>query len=112
VRIPTVSSEAWEEYREYWVQLDAPRHLYLHSVESLSRLARLVGLRVDKVTYDSTALQFEGSELYRRGGTLRELSASTFTRRERREFSRRAKRLNATNRGDQAAFLLTRDSTR
>jgi SAM-dependent methyltransferase len=110
IRIPTVSSAAWEAYRECWVQLDAPRHLYLHSVTSLSRLAQLAGLRVERVTFDSTSLQFEGSEHYRRGGTLGELSATTFTRSERREFSRRARRLNAIDRGDQAAFLLCRDT--
>lgn len=28
LRIPTVSSFAWEHYRENWVQLDAPRHFF------------------------------------------------------------------------------------
>ena len=104
IRVPTVSSFAWEEYRDRWVQLDAPRHLYLHSVESLERLAAGAGLRLEGVVYDSTGFQFEGSELYRRGAPLKELNEHAFSRMERWRFSRRANRLNVRNLGDQAAF--------
>lgn len=106
IRIPTVSSFAWEEFRERWVQLDAPRHLMLHSTRSLERLAGSVGLRIEAVVYDSTSFQFEGSELYRRDRPLSELSRSTYTRSERRAFAARAAALNAEGRGDQAAFYL------
>jgi len=106
IRIPTVSSYAWEEFRDRWVQLDAPRHLMLHSTRSLERLADAVGLRVDAVVYDSTMFQFEGSELYRRDRPLTELSSSTYTRRQRRRFAAKAAALNAEGRGDQAAFYL------
>jgi SAM-dependent methyltransferase len=106
IRIPIVSSQAWEEYRDRWVQLDAPRHLMLHSTTSLERLASSVGLRVDAVVHDSTMFQFEGSELYRRDRPLTELSPSSYTRRQRRAFAERAAALNAEGRGDQAAFYL------
>ncbi|TMI37728.1 class I SAM-dependent methyltransferase, partial [Candidatus Bathyarchaeota archaeon] len=39
IRIPTVTSYAWENYKEHWVQLDAPRHFYLHSIKSMQLLA-------------------------------------------------------------------------
>ena len=106
IRIPTVSSYAWEEYRDRWVQLDAPRHLYLHSVNSLERLAGRAGLRLEGVVYDSTDFQFAGSELYRRGATLQELNGQAFSRMERWRFLWRANRLNARKLGDQAAFYL------
>src|SRR4030042_96281 len=35
IRIPVVSSYAWEEYGTNWVSLDAPRHLFLHSEKSM-----------------------------------------------------------------------------
>ena len=35
IRIPLVSSEAWKKYGPHWVQLDAPRHFFLYSIESL-----------------------------------------------------------------------------
>jgi SAM-dependent methyltransferase len=108
VRVPTVDSFAWQEYRERWVQLDAPRHCFLHSVKSLERLAELAGLRLDAVVFDSTAFQFEGSELYRRDRPLTELGAAGHGWRQRRAYTRRAHRLNAEQRGDQASFYLRR----
>ena len=33
IRIPTVTSWAWRSYGVDWVQLDAPRHLFLHSLQ-------------------------------------------------------------------------------
>lgn len=39
IRLPVVPNDAWQEFRENWVQLDAPRHEIIHSVDSLTRLA-------------------------------------------------------------------------
>ncbi len=105
VRTPTTSSYAWRHYRENWVQLDAPRHLVIHSLDSIERVARGAGLAIVDVRYDSGELQFTGSELYSRdipttGG------GGVFSRRELREFRRRAARLNADRQGDQIAVLL------
>lgn len=107
IRIPLVSSFAWEHYRGDWVQVDAPRHLYLHSVDSLRRVADDAGLSLLAVEYDSTELQFVGSELYRRDIPLCE-AAGEFSRREIVEFRKRADELNRTGRGDSAAFYLRR----
>ncbi len=106
IRVPVVSSYAWEEYQDRWVQLDAPRHLILHSVRSMTHLAQSAGLRVDAVVHDSNMFQFEGSELYRLDRPLSDLRPASFTRAQRREFAKRARRLNAEGRGDQAAFYL------
>jgi 2-polyprenyl-3-methyl-5-hydroxy-6-metoxy-1,4-benzoquinol methylase len=103
VRIPIVSSYAWEHYGRDWVQLDAPRHVVLHSLESMTKLAAAAGLRLAAVDFDSTAFSLLGSELYRRDLPLGEM-ANAFSGAERREYRRTAKRLNAERRGDQAAF--------
>jgi 2-polyprenyl-3-methyl-5-hydroxy-6-metoxy-1,4-benzoquinol methylase len=108
IRVPTVDSDAWDEYRDRWVQLDAPRHLTLHSTASMERLADSVGLRVEAVVHDSTAFQFEGSELYRRDRPLSDLASSGVSRQQRRSFAARAAALNLAGRGDQAAFFLRR----
>jgi SAM-dependent methyltransferase len=107
IRVPVASSWAWQHYDADWVQLDAPRHYFLHSVGSLRALGEAVGLELDAVVHDSTELQFIGSELYR---TNRPLSAldSTYSRAERRKFRARARQLNAEGRGDQAAFYFRR----
>jgi len=119
LRMPTVSSYAWEHYGVNWVQLDAPRHLYLHSVESLTRLATKVGFRLQKLLYDSTDFQFWGSEQYVRDIPLRSERSylenperSIFSPEETRTFRRRADDLNRQGRGDQAAFYLRKTSTK
>jgi SAM-dependent methyltransferase len=115
IRVPVSDSEAWERYGTDWVQLDAPRHLFLHTRASLARLAEEAGLRVERVLHDSTAFQFWGSEQYRRGipllaqGGPPDAWARTFFSAGRlRAFRREAHRLNVAGRGDQAVFLLRR----
>jgi len=110
VRIPICSSEAWERYRENWVQLDAPRHLFLHTVRSIEILGAAAGLRLVDIQWDSSALQFFGSEMYERDVPLTTGSARYF-RKEYRRGRRAAERLNALGRGDQAAFYFVRDSS-
>ncbi|MBV5336615.1 MAG: class I SAM-dependent methyltransferase, partial [Deltaproteobacteria bacterium] len=46
IRIPLADSKAWETYRQNWVQLDAPRHVYLHTHKSISLLAKEAGLHI------------------------------------------------------------------
>jgi len=64
--IPLVSSYAWERYRTDWVALDAPRHLFLHSQQSMRLLAQRVGFEIADVLFTSGAAQFWGSEQYAR----------------------------------------------
>jgi 2-polyprenyl-3-methyl-5-hydroxy-6-metoxy-1,4-benzoquinol methylase len=115
IRIPTVSSYAWQYYGANWVQLDAPRHFYVHSLESLKILAGQAGLEISKVIYDSSAFQFWGSEQYVADIPLfgsRSYSVSPadsiFTKSQIATFEKRATELNRKNLGDQAAFYLTR----
>lgn len=108
IRVPTVSSDAWERYREDWIQLDAPRHFFLHSVESLRLLGAQAGLRLDAVEYDSNELQFAGSELYRHDVPLAGWQRR-YTRAQIRGFRARAELLNRAGRGDQAVFYFTRE---
>jgi SAM-dependent methyltransferase len=115
VRIPIAGSYAWRHYREDWVQLDAPRHLFLHTPDSVGRLAQGAGLRVDEVIHDSTAFQFWGSEQYRRDIPLTAPSSygidkkrSTFAPTRIAYYRLQARALNALGDGDQAAFLLRR----
>jgi len=113
IRTPLADSEAWQSYREDWVQLDAPRHLFVHTVRSLRSLAESAGLVIDRMKYDSQPFQFWGSEQYRRDIPLsahmsggRFLPAPIFTAVELRGFEREAVRLNECGRGDQAAVFL------
>lgn len=112
IRIPLVSSDLWDKYGLDWVELDAPRHLYLHSIDSIKMAASKVGLRCVDISWDSTLFDFAASEQYRRGISLvSEKSYLTsdaqcdFTLREMWEFSRLAAEANARGRGGRGCFL-------
>lgn len=107
VRIP-LAAWAWRHYKGNWVQLDAPRHLVIHTFDSFRRTAELAGFRIDKVTFDSTAFQFYGSELYARDIPLRtkDLKTTRVKSATMRSYNARAVDLNRQQLGDQAAFYL------
>jgi SAM-dependent methyltransferase len=115
LRTPIADGWAWREYGADWVQLDAPRHLHVHTRRSLAHAASAAGLRIVSVRHDSDALQFWGSELYRRDLTL--VDPATCRDRDPRAHFRwyeiprhrlRARRLDAAGEGDQACFYLVR----
>lgn len=113
ISIPTVSSYAWEYYNIYWVQLDAPRHFFLHSVKSMEILAEKSNLEIEQIVYNSTDFQFWGSEQYLKGIPLSSdksysvnPSNSIFSPKKIKEFKLKAKQLNIENRGDSATFYL------
>ncbi|HUW38671.1 MAG TPA: class I SAM-dependent methyltransferase [Rhodocyclaceae bacterium] len=115
LRIPVVDSEAWVSYREYWVQLDAPRHLHIPARKTIGILAEKCGFVLESLFEDSHAMQFWASEQYRRGTGLRDSrsymtnpTASIFSDRDIKQFQKKAKKLNQIHRGDQTCFFLRR----
>jgi hypothetical protein len=95
--------------------LDAPRHFYLHSRKSLTLLVERAGLRIEHLYCDSFALQFWGSEQYRRGIPLFgprswavDREHSVFTKEQVDEWEASAKELNARERGDQVVIRVGR----
>jgi SAM-dependent methyltransferase len=111
IRLPLVGW-AWEHYGVNWVQLDAPRHFFLHTEKSFQLLARGEGLRVHELRYDSTEYQFWVSELYTRDVAQASVDMTRpqamFSNSTLRRFRAQAARLNSEGRGDQAAFDLVR----
>jgi SAM-dependent methyltransferase len=107
IRIPVIGY-AWKEYGTNWVQLDPPRHFFLHTEKSMELLAQHAGLRVESVEYDSNEFQFWGSELYCRGITLKTAGVPRrfFNAKQFRDFRMKSDDLNAARRGDQAVFVL------
>jgi len=113
IRIPTVSSYAWEKYKTNWVSLDAPRHFYLHSMKSFRLLVEEQGFCIDKIIHDSTSFQFWASEQYINNIPL--MDERSFSEHPENAFikskdvemyERAAKKLNFENKGDQfVAFL-------
>lgn len=113
IRIPTVTSWAWRSYGVDWVQLDAPRHLFLHSLKSMHVLAEHAGFKLEEVLYDSFAFQSWGSIQYQQDIALHDEnsyavapSKSPFTKADIQEYEDLSKELNKSKSGDQAAFYL------
>jgi SAM-dependent methyltransferase len=116
LRIPTASSHAWRHYRTDWVQLDAPRHFYLHSTASIGRVARDAGFRIERLFRDSSAFQIWGSEQYRRDipllserSWLRNPGASEFRPGDLRRFAAQARALDRRGEGDEMVVILQPD---
>lgn len=115
IRMPTVSSDAYETYGPSWIQLDPPRHLTLFSRAGVDELASQCGLKVTASMDDSSSFQFWGSEQAKNGLPLMASTSqmidparSSFGRKQIAEWERAAQRLNAADRGDQAAWVLER----
>ncbi|TAL70074.1 MAG: class I SAM-dependent methyltransferase [Bacteroidetes bacterium] len=114
IRIPVTGSFAWEKYGTDWVQLDAPRHIFIHSEKSIEILAERTGFQIENVVYDSTDFQFWGSILYQNNIPLTATKMFSpdpmsdfrdlITKDDMIKFSEDAKKLNLENRGDQASF--------
>jgi SAM-dependent methyltransferase len=113
IRVPISDSFAWKNYRENWIQLDPPRHLYIHSINSLKILADQSGFEISKIIYDSSEFQFLGSEQYKKGIPLisdnsffENLHKSIFSKKEKKEYQKKAIELNTRQEGDQVIVYL------
>ncbi|WP_373693518.1 class I SAM-dependent methyltransferase [[Mycobacterium] burgundiense] len=106
-RVPTTSSEAWEVYGADWVQIDAPRHVFVPSRHGMSVAAEQAGLRVETTLDDSSLGQFLGSEAYRRDVPVTDPKIlRLFGPRQLWQWEQRAVDLNRAGRGDQTGFVL------
>ncbi len=105
IRAPLANSFAFRKYKQFWVQLDAPRHIFVHSVSSISKLSSEAGFAIQKIVYDSNGVQFTGSECYSRNISLSETS-NVFSNEDMIAFTKEAVRLNSIQDGDQACFYL------
>lgn len=115
LRIPIVSSYVWEKYGVNWVEMDPPRHLYLHSNKSIELLAKKAGLELFDVVYDSMEFEFYGSEQYAadipltvENSYLINPEKSIFTSEQMEHFKEMAKKVNFEKTGGRAGFYFRR----
>ncbi len=119
IRVPVKTEYIWNRYGVEWVQLDAPRHIFLHTTRSMKILAEKTGFEIETVIFDSTEFQFYGSEQYKQNIPLRAANShwsspekSIFNRERIEEFKRISSELNAIEQGDQAQFYLVKAKKR
>lgn len=115
IRIPVSDGIAWQTFRENWYQLDAPRHLFLHSSKSINILAKRNGFEIVKTVFDSTITQFTRSALYEKGITSIDFLnkyegklENFFSEEQLDIWKKETEKSNQTSTGDQAAFILKR----
>jgi len=109
VRIPVTDAKVWKEEGSSWVQLDVPRHLHIPSISGMKTLAGKVGLKLKSFDFDSTAFQFYGTALYKKGIPLKDAEAAHFTAKELKAFEHKALLYNQQGLGDQVCFYFVRE---
>jgi len=117
IRMPLKTDAIWSRYGTDWVQIDAPRHFYLHTMKSFRLLAGRANLAIKNVVFDSWPFQFWGSEQLRKGIPLLADNSyavspdrSIFTPSDIRAFREMAIEANQSGEGDQATFYLVAGS--
>lgn len=106
VRMPVMGTYAWRHYGTSWVQIDAPRHCALFTIDGFRDLAAEEGFRIVRIAFDSTGFQFWGSEMAAAGESFCTGPAARFTAVELARWEVEAVRLNAALDGDQALYVL------
>ena len=115
IRIPTVSSWASENFGSDWFQLDAPRHLFLHSRESVERVLTKAGFSNIHIYDDSHFMQNLSSKLYKRDipfnchqkWFIRHLPLMLISGRFQK-MKKQVELLNSQGRGDQICILASK----
>jgi len=111
IKIPVHPNIAFELFKENWYQLDAPRHIFIHTKESMEYLAKEHGLTIIKTQYDSNSGQIIHSYLYTLGYPLchhsKKLVAQHFPENELKDLRESSDLANQNECGDHAIFYVT-----
>ncbi len=120
IRIPVSDSYAFDLYKENWVQLDAPRHVFLHTNKSMEILTSKYNLTIESIVNDSMEFQFIGSEQYKKGIGLNDARSyylppykklffnkkHLFSKSNIQQFKQHANVLNKEGKGDQRIYYI------
>lgn len=107
IRVPVCDSYAFRQYKENWVQLDAPRHYFLYTRKSMQILAEQNGFKINDYMYDSNAFQLSGSECYARKQPLSSIE-TIFSEDELNKYEKKSRELNEAEDGDSICFYLNK----
>lgn len=104
--IPVFPNIAFEMFGAHWYQIDAPRHLFLHSKKSLEYLEEQSGLKIIKIEYNSHYSQIFRSFFYAMGVPFYELTQEMVNRcydeREQQSMMETTRQCNQAEYGDHA----------
>ena len=109
IRCPVADAEVWKTKNSLWVQLDAPRHLIIPTLDGMNQVADRVGFILKEIEFDSSDFQFWGTLLYENGQRLDHSKINSYLDpKERDELQQKALRFNREGKGDQACFYLVK----
>ena len=107
--LPIYPNIAFDMFKENWFQLDAPRHIILHSRKSLSILAEQHGMRIARFIYDSNNSAILRSYFYKKGITFYKQNPEEvfkyFTKTEIMEINKKIALANQKEHGDHATVF-------
>lgn len=102
--LPTYPNIAFELFGTHWYQLDAPRHIFLHSRKSIEYLAEKAGLEVLNYEYNSNESQILRSFFYKHGVPFTDINWELINRffdsEQIEEFKEKAAECNKNGYGD------------
>ncbi len=113
IRTPVMGMYSWKKYGTNWMDLDAPRHIIIHSMASMQLLAERAGFEIRKTVFDGNYMSLIGSEQYTKGIALNDSNsymvnktASVFRKKDIQQFKVINVANNKLQQADQAAFYL------
>lgn len=115
IRLPLIGGYTFRRYGVNWVGLDAPRHLFSHSLRGLQYLCNDTGFQIISYHFEPSRLVFWASELYSRDIPMigkekypESLWKDVVSSRSLRAFDRMSRSLNRMYDGDLAVIYLKR----
>lgn len=113
IRTPVMGMYSWHNYHENWMDLDAPRHIIIHSIESMKILAAQAGFEMKQIVFDANYMSLIGSDQYSKNIALNDTNsymvnkdASGYSADDIDRFKAIAETINRDQQADQAAFYL------
>ena len=114
IRIPVYSKPLFDKYGVDLVTLDPPRHLFIHSLESITSILEKQGFDVIESYYDANVFDIIASEQYQRDIELfdKEKShivnpkTSVFSSKQLKTFKKQIAQFNADGESDTMALVI------
>jgi 2-polyprenyl-3-methyl-5-hydroxy-6-metoxy-1,4-benzoquinol methylase len=114
IRIPIYSKPLFERYGVDLVNLDASRHLFVHSIKSITYLLENHRFKIKHTTFDATVFDIIVSEQYKKNITLfdkdksyiTDIKNSMFTPKEHKVFRNQIEELNRKGEGSAVALVI------
>lgn len=112
IRTPLMNMYGWKTYGVNWFALDAPRHIFIHTLESIQMLTEKSGFIISKIIFDTDPIDVIMSQQYQKDIASSDpasflLHKKDLYKKNVLENARRlVKKIDAENQGDQASFYL------